>query len=359
MSDKVIKPRVLLFNFTSGSGVETTGNVLASMFNDYPDFHIYRNQNPPCLISEAIEEIHPDILIINEFYPRIIQSVYYYKIHNPKSKVIYVNHCYQNLKKFPADSWDLTDGDGSILINRFLQITADHIINLNYHPPTELYPEQLKYKIVDASFPISDEFRITKKWMDRPFDFMYFGGIIPLKFDGEFVKKLSKTNLQIDLYGRWIEKFIGKPDYDVYKKSILDCKNITYKGYIEQDKLIETLNQYKFFVTPHNGPEPFMISLAEATRCGCIPMITNDRNKPSSNWIDWAQDCTLEYSSNDKLIEKMQYYRQIKSQREEMENLDKMSENVSNEMIRRTNFGKFKNLLYRLCFDETVSRRGD
>lgn len=352
---KVLGPKVLLFNFTSGSGVETTGNVLASMFEGYNNFYLYQLQNPPCLISEEIERIHPDIIIINEFYPRIMHSVYYYKMHNPKTKVIYINHCYQNLTKYPSETWDSTDGDGSILVNRFIQNTADHIINLNYHPKEISYPDSIAYKIIDASFPIKDEFTITKKWINRPLDFMFFGGIIPLKFDGEFVKKIAKTTLQVDIYGKWIDKMIGTTDYDAYKKSILESRNVHYRGYIEQNKLVDTLNQYKFFVTPHNGPEPFMIALAEATRCGCIPMITNDRKRDNSGWINWANGCTLEYSSVDKMIEKMQYFQQIKNNGDLMQSLDNISENVSKDMSNRTSYTRFKSLLYKLCFNETSS----
>lgn len=343
----------------SGSGVETSGHTMLSMLDDYksehPDKVITDNeQNPACFALERMLSCMPDVIILNEIYHRIMIPAYYYKKIRPDTKLILLNHCCINLTNQARHAgWKKdVNNDDRILMEKCIMEEMDHIINLNYHPPDTPYSDKIDAPITDMLFPLRNKFKITKPWSERSGDFFYYGGIIPLKFSEEFVDFISKSKMKITLYGRFIEKLETDPNYVRYKEKILSSENIDYRGYIPDDKLIETINNYRFFVTPHQGSEPFMLSLGEAMRCGCIPLVTNSRTRPTDNWIDWAKGCYLEYPDTNMLIDKMWHYCKNKSSGNFVRTLEQRSIEASQEMINRTSYDKFKEKFLKIIFDD-------
>jgi len=354
-------PKIYYYNVTYGSGVEATGNRIGLMFNEYKKQHpkkfiSYRLQNPPHTMLKDLAENKPDIIIMNELHQRVMIAVHAYKILKPKTKIILLNHCYPYLTDFPVpeDSvlFEWCSEDGAKDINDFLRKGVDHIINLNHRPKEKEIHSVLKERVVEKYFPIEDDFRIYVPWNERPKDFFFFGSVYPIKLSGEFVEKFSKTNMSIDVYGKWRRDPENETmlDYNKYKRMIIESSAFNYKGIIPDGDVFRTLNQYKFFVMPHDGPEPFCLCLAEAIRCGCIPLVVNDRNRNWGKWIDWAEDCMVEYQSVDKLIEKMYYYIKNKNSEKLIDTLHNRSNEISSIMRNRTDFNTFKAILLDLIF---------
>lgn len=352
------EPTIYFPIIKSGSGVETSGHTMLSMLDDYKSEHpdkVITNseQNPSCFVLDRILDCMPDIIILNEIYHRLMIPAYYYKKIRPDTKLILLNHCAINLTKQNQHAgWKKElNSDDRILLEKCMEDEIDHIINLNYHPPDIPYSNRISAPITDMLFPIRNRFKMTKPWSERSGDFFYYGGILPLKFSEEFVDLISKTKMKISLYGNFITKLESEPSYLRYKEKILSSENIDYKGYIPDDKLIETINNYKFFVTPHSGSEPFMLSLAESIRCGCVPLVTNSRTRPTDNWIDWAKGCYIEYPDTNMLIDKMWYYCKNKSSGNLIRTLEQSSTKNSQEMINRTNYDKFKKKFLEIIFN--------
>lgn len=353
------EPTIYFPIITSGSGVETSGHTMLSMLDDYklehPDKVITDSeQNPSCFVLDRILDCMPDIIILNEIYHRLMIPAYYYKRMRPDTKLILLNHCCINLTKQDQHAgWKRdVNNDDRILLEKCMKNEIDHIINLNYHPPDIPYSDKIGAPITDMLFPIRNKFKITKPWSERNGDFFYYGAIAPLKFSEEFVDLISKTKMRISLHGRFIDKWKDDPDYVRYKEKILSSENIDYMGYIPDDKLVETINNYKFFVTPHKGSEPFMLALAEAIRCGCVSLVTNSRTRPTDNWIDWAKDCYLEYPDTNMLIDKMWHYCNNKSRGDFIRTLEQRSIENSQEMINRTSYDKFKEGFLKIIFSD-------
>lgn len=327
-------PRVFFFNFNVGSGIERAGNLIMSLLEGY-DVVEYKSQNPPCIIIDSLQEAHPHVIIMNEYYPRTITAAYYYKKCNPEVKVVLLNHCYDRLVNLPLDpdmGDDILHRDGRVLVNYFFNNVVDAIITLNYHPEGRPYPKRLK--VIDQLFPIDDKFKITTRWKDRTKDFFYYGNLIPLKFSKEFAEK---CDIPVDI--------IGKPKDTEYFKTVMQNPSFHEQGFIPEEQLVDTLNQYRFLVVPHSGSEPFNLCIAEAIRCGCIVLLTNKREGPRADWIDWAKGCYVEYATIDDLLSGMHHYLERKDDKEFIEQLDRDSLRVSKDMTQRTSCEDFKNIL--------------
>ncbi len=331
---RFLSPRIYLYGFNVGSGIERAGNLVANLLWKYNPI-VYTSQNPPCILISDLVKQQPDVILLNEYYPRTITAAYYYKKCNPDVKVILLNHCYDRLTNLPIDpdkGDDILHRDGRVMINYFFNDTVDTVINLNYHPERYPYPRQLN--VIDQIFPIEDKFEITKPWKDRPKDFFYYGNVIPLKFSKEFAEK---CDMPLDI--------LGKPRDEEYFREVIKNKHFSSVGFIPEAKLVERLNEYRFFVVPHSGSEPFNLCIAEAIRCGCIVLVTNKRKGPRADWIDWAKDCYVEYSSTDELLEGMKYYLARKEDEEFIKQLNEDSLRSSIEMIRRTDGDNFRKIL--------------
>lgn len=339
--------KIFFHSITSGSGVETVGYTIKSMFDKHDNFIHYKLQNPPHLILKAMVEEKPDVIILNELHQRAMLAVHSYKIAFPETKIILLNHCYPYLTDFPipekSKMFEWTNSDGVVSINDFLKEGIDHIITMNYRPPNEKINGVFNGRVIERYFPLPDKFKIETEWINRPKKFFFYGTIHQRKISDEFVSRSDYP--VVDLYGKWMYENKVDDEYRSYKEKIINNKSLKYIGWIPDEKMVETLNKYKFFVMPHDGPEPFCLALAEAIRCGCIPLVTNSRRRASAFWIDWAKDCILEYQTTEKLIEKMNWYVKNDGNRQLNNALNERSMENSLVMTQRTNYEEFKKLL--------------
>lgn len=358
-------PKILLFNLTTGSGVETTGNVVASMFDEYTNKHpnnflMYKENQPPYRTLEHIVEFKPDVIILNELHQRGMLSAHSYKTAFPKTKIILLNHCHPYLTEYPVVNksplFEWTNDDGVESINNFLGNKIEHIINLNYIPPNKTISSEIKGKVYKRYFPLKNEFKKIKPLYERKRNFLFYGTVHPQKLSLDFIELFkSQPDISLDIYGRWMHNPTTMErmydfSYEEYKQSILDIPNINYRGWMPQEEMIDIINDYKCFVMPHDGSEPFCIALAEAIRCGCLAMVTNDRRETWATWIDWAKGQYLEYQTAEKLIEKMHYFAANKNNMDFMRELDNTTTLNSIEMTEKTSYQSFKKLLHSFIF---------
>lgn len=332
----VKSPKIFYFNLNVGSGIERTGDTVLAMLNDLEVVN-YKMQNPPCLTFPVLVEEKPDVIILNEFYARILKAIYYYKMVDPGCKFIFLNHCSDVLHAHPFDKeWHRTDPDGVVLINTLLWNYTDAIFNLNYNPTP--FPDKLN--VVQHYHPIEDKFAWTKPWSEREIDFMYFGFLATHKFSPEFVNELMKTDLQVVYYGPGMKR--QPEDYEKLINDAVHKGNIVNEGFIPEEDLVSTLNNCRYMVVPHQAPEPFNLCIAQAIRCGVIVLAVH-----RGDWFKWAEGCYRRFDTVPALLSAMKsYIENSKTDERLMTLMDRASHASSVEMSQRTSFSEFKKLLF-------------
>lgn len=321
---------ILLYNPDVGSGLEYVGDIIKSWIDDVTDQYVeVKVQDHPLhLIKQYFNPTQPNFVIVNEEHESICVALCYYKLFHPDIKIIYIYHVWQNIVYMHQNRMYKD------VYKRSLLDLADHIICVNYPPDEIKFPKHLVDKIYKGFMPMDPTIYYPKvPWQSRQGLFMYLGNIIPQKVSVEFLQKIQKTSITIDCYG----KLSNIPEYIELFNS---CNNMVCKGYIDQSKVTDILNQYKFFVMPHHGQEPFNISMLQAIMCGTIPLVVNDRNseKFSPSWIDWAKDLYYENNTVDEFIENL--IRIVNE--DDISNCIDISTNISRQVNERFDYGKFK-----------------
>jgi len=345
-------PKIYFYNLEVGSGVERAGNTFLSMLDDYKKEHPgnlreYKKQNPSCLLVKDLIEFNPDVIIMNEYYPRLIEACYYYKSFKKNTKIVLLNHCYDKLIDIPI-SQKLSDTD--VTINYAFRETIDQIINLNYHPKDKQYSPSLKDKIVDIYFTLKDnEWNIKVPFLDRKKDFLYVGNLLPHKFSSEFVDKFSKTDMKIDIYGKMFKR---RKELKDYNNKILKNKNFNYLGYYSPEKMVNIYNKYRFLILPHYGYEPFSFVILEALKTGTIILFSESNpGQEKKDWITWADGLYIKDDTVDKLLKRMKKYLIDKHKNNIMKELNIRSKLVSKEINLRTNYKKFQEKFFQIIFN--------
>ena len=109
----------------------------------------------------------------------------------------------------------------------------------------------------------------------------------------------------IDCYGRDYEE---DDQYDDAFEDAIQSGNIRYYGLVRQEEIPNVMNQYKYFVMPHDGYEPFNWVLKQCMYTGTIPLIVNDRDTHLyyGKWLDWATGLYMGCKYTSELISNLQ-----------------------------------------------------
>ena len=292
--------KVYYYNLSVGSGIERIGDIIGSMMDG---LHVkeYKLQNPAFIMIDDLVKERPDVIVINEAFPRVLEACYYYKRANPDVKVILINHCFSYLTS--QYSQRTSDKDRDFLARKFLREDVNHIINLSVKPGAVKFSRDLDKKIIQLYPPAYSMFRVERPFRDREKLFVYIGNVLPHKLSLDFIRKIRNTTLTINVYGR---VFRDKVKLKGYYEELFSCPNITYMGYCPEEKLVDVMNSYKYLVVPHRGYEPMMIVLGEFIQCGGIPLLVNSRDYPMHEWSDYAREFIHEFGSVDDLISYME-----------------------------------------------------
>jgi len=322
--------KIFYVNLNVGSGIEQTGNVILNWINEISGVEVseYKHQTSEEIFNEALLDFLPDTIILNESYPRVRPPVVEYVKSRPATKLIYLNHLWQEVyySNHHRDSINYIE-----FINACTKIFC-----LNVIPKDKV--EKLPKSVENFYHPIDpSEFKIMTPWKDRSKNFLYLGSIFPHKFSLDFIKEIDKTDIRIDCYGRR-DANAQVENLEDYYRLFDSCKNIRYKDQISQKDVVRVLNEYKYFVMPHDGMEPFNMCLLQAILCGTIPLIANDElsKKYDPSWLRWADG--LYYSCN-TAAELVNNLTKITA-----DNVDSSaeSEQIREEAAKKFNYEKFK-----------------
>ena len=95
------------------------------------------------------------------------------------------------------------------------------------------------------------------------------------------LKKLLKTDLQFEFYWLGSTKIAGGGKKYIHTNNIEDClpkdKRIKHIGPVDRDISKQLLADANIFLLPSRG-EGFPITLIEAMRCGCIPIVSDAKH---------------------------------------------------------------------------------
>jgi glycosyltransferase involved in cell wall biosynthesis len=287
--------KIFFINQDVGSALEYSGNIFLSWMQELENCEIlnYKHQNPSPIIYNEIEKFNPDILILNEYFKRVIEATYFWKKHKPSTKIFFINYVSSTMiEKF-------NDPNEQIFFQDYFLNIADYIFTLNELEPGQIFPKKLQDKLETWFCPTNPEvFKITVPWGQRRKNFLYLGNILPHKMELEFIDLFAKTDMLLDCYGRIFEG-------NEINENIQNASNIILHGIVPQLDVPEIFNEYKYFVLPHaNIPEPFNWTLLQAMFCGTIPLVKNDPSY-NNNWLSWADGLYFGSKKSDKLIENM------------------------------------------------------
>lgn len=284
----MIAKKIVVFNLNVGSAVEYAGDIFVSWLRESGhDVEEYKLQTECQDGLEFLIHHDPDLIVINEYHHRPLVINYLYRVlrHVP---VIYVDHSWNRINSWTEDN---ISNEYEKTVHMWYRHTLDmvnHIFCLNNKPLEVPWGSHVAHKISNRYYPTDDSiFNVTEPWSDRTKMFCYIGNIIPHKLSSDFLAKICDTDLVVDCYGA---DFTGGGTYSRTFEQAQASGNIKYKGLIAQDKIAEVMNEYKYFVLPHDGYEPFNWVLKQCAFCGTIPLVVNDRDTHLYNgkWLDWA-----------------------------------------------------------------------
>ena len=321
--------KILLFNFTVGSAVEYIGNTFRKWLNEIPNIDIVeiKEQNASVVNIDFIINAKPDIIILNDLLEeKTLDCVYYYKKCFPNTKVIVIYHSWRTIYNFDEKNAD-------DFKRRYFNNLVDDIICLNYIPENTNNTSDLFKRVHNFYHPIDTmEYYSKIPWNKRDNLFGYFGNILPHKMSLEFIEKIQQTDIIVDCYG----KILDWEEYKEYNNLVNNCKNIVFKGYINQEDMPDYINRYKYFVMAHDGYEPFNVTLLQCILCGTIPLVVNDRTskKFDSTWIDWADNLYFGSNTVEEMINNLEHIKTL--------DCNDISIQISNQAKLKFDYSKFK-----------------
>jgi len=191
-------------------------------------------------------KVKPDIIVVNDWFERIIEPSYYYCQLIKNVKLIYIEHAWMRLCRPKVEQLEFFLG-------------CDEIINISNKSDDYSWHDNLKSRITDFKIRPTDvnNYKNITNWKDRKKKFIYIGRY--WKLHPHFISKIQKTDIEIDCF---------VPDYD----GNLNIKNLKFKKPIKQSDVGKLLNEYKYFILPHSSWEISNGTSHQAIFCGTIPI---------------------------------------------------------------------------------------
>lgn len=279
-----------------GSAIEQSGNEIISWLKNHYNLEIFTQQTAEDHFWNFLLEKSPDVIIVNATYPRIITPLFYYKKLKPNLKILLICRTTDDFY-FPNQYKSQYERNYFRRLECVLN-DSDKIVCVNFcNKSKNQIKENLRHKLINCCGINNENFySITTPWNERKKKFVILGSLNPHKLSEKFIKLIQNTNLIIDCYG------CIKNQPENYHNDFINCKNLTYLGELPYEKVPEILNQYKYYILPHNGYEPLCNSLIQSILCGCISLMSDDW---SNKWSDWSNGLIFKANDENQLIENL------------------------------------------------------
>jgi len=321
--------KIVFVNLDVGSAIEQSGNQFIKIIKELNrEITVFTQQTCERMFFQYLLDEKPDTLIINGNYPRIINPAYYYKLLNKELKLIFISRVFTDFM-FIKDTSNIHYYYYNQRLKEFCEY-CDYVFIVN---SCGMRKRQFyETKMIDCCGTNNiDHFRITKDWDERKKKFLLFGSLNPHKLHHEFVDKLD---IKVDAYGN----IDNQPNWfrEKFEKS-----NINYLGFLEYNEIPKMLNEYKYFLLPHNGSEPLNNSIIQAILCGCIPIVLDDYYTDINGdyWLKWCQDYYFGCDTVDEYLNKVN-----KLNNKDIDNGEKISHNNRFNFVR-----EFGNPIKKIC----------
>jgi hypothetical protein len=321
--------KVFLTNLDVGSGIAYVGGVIKNWLQELPiTLFEYRDQTSESATYAVLQREKPDVIVINEIYPRIISPVLYYKMTYPQTVVILFSHSQKALLSVQTNDAS-KHNQHTVLMDLIHRSKAVYVLGAR----TE---KNIGREIVKFCPSDPEIFSNKTNWNKRPNLFCMISNIYPVKVCEEFLKLVKNIPTSIDVYGELLDRFISQS----YKELFLEATkhNLCYRGALYQEKVGEVLNQYKYIIFPHHGHESFFMVLHQAIMCGTIPIVLNDRSGKDfdGSWIDW---CDGLYFGVEKIEDFISNLIKLSTDRTDLTPVSKF---ISTEVMKRFDYYAFK-----------------
>jgi glycosyltransferase involved in cell wall biosynthesis len=292
INNKGSKGKIVFANLDVGSAIEQSGDQFIEWIKEVSgNISIFKDQTKEKHFYDFLSRERPRIVVVNSLYPRIITPLYYYKLADPSIKVILISRVFTDF--FLKEGRPLKREDRAAL-HKFqyedrledLCRLADSIFIINSCSIKERIPDWIADKVVDCCGTNSgDKFQIKRSWQERNKRFVVLGSLNPHKLSPDFLDRIKETDVMVDVYGN----ISNQPGW--YADKFNNCPNIRYRGELPPGEVADKLNEYKYYLLPHNGYEPLCNSLHQAILCGCIPVVLEDyaRGPDGNYWLKFAR----------------------------------------------------------------------
>lgn len=179
---------------------------------------------------------------------------------NKPYKILWAHHAY----------------DQPVFVN-FDHQTVTHIVTPSHWAKEQIvkYHHVPKNKISVISNGVSDIFQFSE---NKTKTFIYtsipYKGLVLLPILIQLIHRIHsdakfKIFSSMSLYGPSNDPYI-----ELYE-NLKTLPNVEYSAAIDQKELVSHYQESAFFIHPNIWEETFCVSMAEAMKCGCYPIITN------------------------------------------------------------------------------------
>lgn len=341
--------KILYINFNVGSAIEYSGDTFKLWIEEVlqttqdVEFLEIKDQDQSFNLFKKIFEYKPDVILLNEHYQKSMEATLYYKQLFPNTKVFQFLYVWKDLNVLLKDEKTVSEQHGLydiIKFKFFFRSMINYMFVLNYKIDGNFDSYgNLAHRIENYTCPTDPAIWNNKiEWKKREKNFVYIGNILPHKMSPEFIDKISKTDITIDCYGKleWTNKIYK--NYDEYVDKVKNTPNLIIKGLYPQSEIPTILNNYRYFILPHNGDEPFNWSVLQSIYSGTIPLIVNDvtSTKFDTKWIDWADGLYMGMTTVDDLIYNLNV---IESNSPDFTHISNI---ISNNAINKFDYNKMK-----------------